>query len=61
LRKEVVGLIEAERERINRLESRYEEMQLDRERKWQELQNEYHTLENTLAFIRGKFEREENR
>ena len=42
--------------RITELEGLYREMQLDRERKWNELQAEYRKLETTLAFIRGKFE-----
>lgn len=42
--------------RIDALEQRYEEMQLDRQRKWEELKGEYHELRETLMFIRGKFE-----
>lgn len=49
------------KERITRLENLYAEMQADRLRKWEELQTQMNELGNTLAFIRGKFEREEKR
>lgn len=36
------------------------DMQLDRQRKWEELKDEYSTLRQDLAFIRGKFEQGQN-
>ena len=41
------------------LEARHEEMQLDRERKWKELQHEISELRETMAFIRGRFEKKD--
>jgi TolA-binding protein len=46
------------RQRIENLEARYEEMQIDRQRKWEELQRDFQEVRETLAFIRGKFEQE---
>lgn len=44
------------KERVTKLEERYEEMQIDRQRKWEELQKQFGEMDKTLAFIRGKFE-----
>ena len=41
------------------LEARHEEMQLDRERKWKELQHEISEMRETMAFIRGRFEKKD--
>jgi hypothetical protein len=59
VRKEVVALIATESKRIAKLEERYEEMQVDRARKWEELKGQVHDMETTLAFIRGKLEQED--
>lgn len=47
--------------RVVKLEEQYEEMQMDRIRKWDQLQREMSSLQRDLAFIRGKFEREDKR
>lgn len=44
--------------RVKVLEDQYTEMQYDRIRKWEQLQNEMGELKSDLAFIRGKFERD---
>ena len=44
--------------RIEQLEEQYRQMQLDRERKWAELQKEIKELSETLSFMRGKFEKD---
>jgi len=36
------------------------DMQLDRQRKWEELRQGYSELRESLAFIRGKFEKAKN-
>jgi len=45
--------IQNERERIDVLEQRYLEMQIDRERKWATLQKSISELAEMVAFIRG--------
>lgn len=47
--------------RIDKLEQRYEEMQLDRERKWAQLQSEFTEMATTLSYIRGKLDEQEKR
>jgi hypothetical protein len=59
VRKEVAMLISTESKRISELEQEFKDMQMDRARKWVELKEQFHELEKTLAFIRGKFEQEE--
>ncbi len=61
LKKELLELIKAERERVTKLEERYEEMQLDRQRKWDELKNEYTEVSNTLAYLRGWIDEQKRR
>jgi len=45
--------IQTERVRIDQLEQRYLEMQIDRERKWSVLQKSISELAEMVAFIRG--------
>jgi len=45
--------IQTERVRIEQLEQRYLEMQIDRERKWATLQKSISELAEMVAFIRG--------
>ncbi len=45
--------IQTERVRIDQLEQRYLEMQIDRERKWATLQKSISELAEMVAFIRG--------
>jgi hypothetical protein len=40
--------------RVEKAENDIEEMQLDRSRKWAELQKEIHTIAQDVAFIRGQ-------
>lgn len=61
LRKEFKESMAKESHRITALEDLYREMQIDRERKWAELQKEYQQLEKTLAFIRGRFEQDDKK
>jgi uncharacterized protein (DUF342 family) len=51
LRKEFKEVLSKESHRITALEELYREMQLDRERKWKELQTELHELEITTATL----------
>jgi len=44
---------------MSNIETRYEEMQLDRERKWNDLSEKIGELGKALSFIRGKFERDD--
>ncbi len=59
LRKMIFASEGSLKERMNRLEQRYEEMQLDRERKWTQLQADFKELSNTLSYIRGKLDEQE--
>lgn len=51
LRKEFREVITKESHRITALEELYREMQMDRERKWKELQTELHEVEITIATL----------
>ncbi len=57
--KEVNAALAVERQRIARLEERDEQMQLNLERRWAQLQNELSGVQRDLAFIRGRFERKD--
>lgn|SRR3990167_11253474 len=58
LRREAKQLHEDSVRRINLLEQQYIEMQTDRERKWTALTKDINEVRQTLAFIRGRFEKE---
>lgn len=51
LRKEFKESMAKESHRITMLEELYREMQMDRERKWAELQKELHEVEITIAML----------
>ena len=55
-KKEMLGKLSEQGQRITELEELYKEMQLDRERKWNELKQEYHQLDNKLAVMHGRME-----
>lgn len=56
VKKELRAEMHAQTERIEKLEERYDELQLDRERKWNTLQKEMHELELKLATFTGRIE-----
>jgi DNA repair exonuclease SbcCD ATPase subunit len=51
VKKELRAEMAADRQRLNKLEEYYEDMQIDRERKWQELKKDYHALE--VSFVKS--------
>ena len=50
--------IAAQAQQIVVLTEEMRDLQLDRQRKWEELKKEYSSLRSDLSFIRGKFERQ---
>lgn len=61
LRRQFMGLHEAQVQRITMLEEQFAEMQRDRIRKWEELKNGLSDLAANVAFMRGKLEGEEEK
>lgn len=55
-KKEIGKDISALQRRADEITSEIEEIKLDRERKWNELRAEYHTLELTMAKVLGRLE-----
>jgi chorismate synthase len=55
-KKEVAKDISALSGRADSIEGEIEDIKLDRERKWQEIRNEYHQLDNKLAMMSGRLE-----
>lgn len=53
VRKELLAEMHLDRIRLVKLEEHYEEMQLDRERKWKELNETYHALDLKIAAMTG--------